>query len=63
MAASGRRAFTTRAYRGAKPRLRFRDQAHAAAGLTCLRFTHEQIAFEAAYVEGILVAVRERLCS
>ncbi len=42
---------------------RVRDQAHAAAGLTCLRFTHEQIAFEAEYVEGILVAVRERLCS
>lgn len=40
---------------------RRRDQAHAAAGLTPLRFTHEQIAREARQVEATLVAVVERL--
>jgi very-short-patch-repair endonuclease len=36
---------------------RRRDQAHAAAGLTAVRFTHEQIARETDHVEAILVAV------
>jgi very-short-patch-repair endonuclease len=33
---------------------RLRDQAHTAAGLTQLRFTHEQVRYEADYVVGIL---------
>jgi very-short-patch-repair endonuclease len=33
---------------------RRRDQAHAAAGLTPLRFTHAQVANQPRYVEGIL---------
>jgi hypothetical protein len=33
------------------------DQAHAAAGLTPLRFTHEQIVFDPARVEATLTAV------
>jgi very-short-patch-repair endonuclease len=36
---------------------RRRDQAHAAAGLTALRFTHEQVARETDHVEATLVAV------
>lgn len=40
---------------------RERDQAHTAAGLTPLRFTHEQVAFDAAHVESTLVAVVRRL--
>ena len=40
---------------------RERDQAHAAAGLTPLRFTHAQVAYEADRVEQVLVAVVERL--
>jgi very-short-patch-repair endonuclease len=40
---------------------RRRDQAHAAAGLTALRFTHAQIAFEPAHVEAVLRAVAARL--
>ena len=40
---------------------RIRDQTHAAAGMTPLRFTHEQVAFEPEYVEGILKAVAVRL--
>jgi very-short-patch-repair endonuclease len=40
---------------------RRRDQVHTAAGLTTLRFTHAQIRFEAADVEGLLIAVVERL--
>jgi hypothetical protein len=40
---------------------RVRDQMHTAAGLTCLRFTHEQIAFERAHVLAILTAVATRL--
>jgi very-short-patch-repair endonuclease len=40
---------------------RRRDQAHAAAGLTPLRFTHAQIRWEAAAVEGTLLAVARRL--
>ena len=40
---------------------RLRDQAHAAAGLTVLRFTHGQVAFEAAHVHKTLTAVARRL--
>jgi hypothetical protein len=39
---------------------RLRDQAHAAAGLVSLRFTHWQVRYEAAYVERTLVAVSRR---
>jgi very-short-patch-repair endonuclease len=39
---------------------RRRDQAHAAAGLTALRFTHEQIARETDRAGAILVAVVRR---
>jgi very-short-patch-repair endonuclease len=38
-----------------------RDQAHAAAGLTSLRFAHEQVRFEARYVRETLRAVATRL--
>ena len=37
---------------------RLRDQAHTAAGLTQLRFTHEQIRYESAHVREILAATR-----
>ena len=40
---------------------RLRDQKHAAAGLTPLRFTHAQVAFEPAHVRGVLDAVARRL--
>lgn len=40
---------------------RIRDQAHARAGLTSLRFTHAQVAYEAHGVEATLVAVARRL--
>jgi len=40
-----------------------RDQAHAAAGLTTLRFTHAQITFEPRHVEATLAAVAHRLRS
>jgi very-short-patch-repair endonuclease len=40
---------------------RERDQAHAAAGLTPLRFTHAQVAFEADRVVATLQAVVARL--
>ena len=40
---------------------RIRDQAHAAAGFTPLRFTHAQVAFKAEYVEHTLSAVAARL--
>ena len=40
---------------------RLRDQAHAAAGLTPLRFTHAQVTFEAGQVEATLAAVARRL--
>jgi very-short-patch-repair endonuclease len=38
-----------------------RNQVHAACGLTPLRFTHGQIAFEQGHVEAILTAVGRRL--
>lgn len=40
---------------------RVRDQAHLAAGLTPLRFTHAQVRFETGYVRFTLVAVANRL--
>lgn len=40
---------------------KLRDQAHTAAGLTPLRFTHEQVRFEARYVRETLRAVATRL--
>ncbi|HEY0630998.1 MAG TPA: DUF559 domain-containing protein [Thermoleophilaceae bacterium] len=40
---------------------RVRDQTHTAAGLTALRFTHEQVAHEQEHVELILAATHPRL--
>ena len=40
---------------------RRRDQVHAAAGLTTLRFTHSQVAYEPDSVEATLIAVTGRL--
>jgi very-short-patch-repair endonuclease len=40
---------------------RTRDQAHAAAGLTQLRFTHAQVRFDPRQVEATLTAVTRRL--
>lgn len=40
---------------------RLRDQAHLAAGMTPLRFTHQQVRFEAGYVRLTLLAVANRL--
>ncbi len=40
---------------------RLRDQAHTAAGLTQLRFTHEQVRYEPDYVRRILAQTASRL--
>ncbi len=40
---------------------RLRDQTHAAAGLTPLRFTHAQVRFEPSQVRATLIAVSRRL--
>jgi len=40
---------------------RRRDQAHTAAGMTPLRFTHAQVRFEGRYVRETLLAVVRRL--
>jgi predicted transcriptional regulator of viral defense system len=40
---------------------RARDQAHVAAGLTVLRFTHGQVRFEPGHVQSTLRAVQTRL--
>ena len=40
---------------------RLRDQAHAAAGLATLRFTHSQVTFRPQHVEATLGAVARRL--
>jgi very-short-patch-repair endonuclease len=40
---------------------RIRDQVHTASGLTALRFTHEQVAYEQGHVERILTAMWPRL--
>jgi very-short-patch-repair endonuclease len=42
-------------------RNRMRDQAHVAAGLTPLRFTHAQVRFEPDHVRVTLAAVARRL--
>jgi hypothetical protein len=39
---------------------RHRDHAHAAAGLTSLRFTHAQVVFESEHVRSTLAAVADR---
>ena len=40
---------------------RLRDQAHTAAGLTQLRFTHEQVRYEPEYIVRILAQTASRL--
>jgi len=40
---------------------RLRDQAHTAAGLTNLRFTHEQVRYESEHVLSVLEATRRRI--
>jgi very-short-patch-repair endonuclease len=40
---------------------RRRDQAHAVAGFTSLRFTHEQVRYEPEYVHAVLAGVARRL--
>lgn len=40
---------------------RLRDQAHTAAGLTPLRFTHAQVRYEPGHVEATLARVARRL--
>jgi very-short-patch-repair endonuclease len=40
---------------------RLRDQAHLAAGMTPLRFTHQQVRYEVGYVRLTLLAVANRL--
>jgi very-short-patch-repair endonuclease len=42
---------------------RRRDQAHAAAGLTPLRFTHAQVRYEPGYVREVLTSVARHLIS
>jgi very-short-patch-repair endonuclease len=41
---------------------RLRDQAHTAAGLTPLRFTHAQVRFEPRHVRATLEAAARRPC-
>jgi very-short-patch-repair endonuclease len=40
---------------------RVRDQAHTAAGLTPLRFTHAQVRYERRHVEETLRTISQRL--
>lgn len=40
---------------------RLRDQAHTAAGLVNLRFTHEQVRYHADHVRAVLEATRRRI--
>ena len=47
----------------AQARDRLRDQAHAAAGITPLRFTHAQVRYEPGRVEEILRAVARQSTS
>lgn len=47
----------------AQARDRLRDQAHAAAGMTCLRFTHAQVKRDPAHVTKTLAVVAERLAA
>ncbi len=46
---------------GQQARDRLRDQAHTAAGLTTLRFTHAQVRYEPRHVQSTLVKVATRL--
>jgi len=46
---------------GQQARDRLRDQAHTAAGLTALRFTHAQVRYESDHVRSTLVTVAARL--
>lgn len=45
----------------AQARDRLRDQAHTAAGLTQLRFTHEQVRYEPEHVRSVLAQTASRL--
>lgn len=45
----------------AQARDRLRDQTHTAAGMTCLRFTHRQVKFEASSVREVLSQTARRL--
>lgn len=45
---------------GQQARDRVRDQAHLAAGLTPLRFTHAQVRYDAAHVRGVLRTMARR---
>lgn len=47
----------------AQARDRLRDQAHVAAGLTALRFTHAQVHHEPGYVRATLATVARRLAA
>ena len=40
---------------------RVRDQTHTAAGMTQLRFTHEQVCYEPEHVLSVLRATAQRL--
>jgi len=42
---------------------RLRDQAHARAGLTALRFTHAQVTFDPGQVRDTLTGVMARLAA
>lgn len=46
---------------GQQTRDRVRDQAHAAAGMTPLRFTHAQVRFEPDHVRSTLIGVARRI--
>ena len=46
---------------GQQARDRLRDQAHTAAALTTLRFTHAQVRYEPRHVQSTLVKVATRL--
>lgn len=45
----------------AQARDRLRDQAHTAAGLTPLRFTHRQVRYERGHVRSVLTKIARRL--
>ncbi|HZK16492.1 MAG TPA: DUF559 domain-containing protein [Solirubrobacterales bacterium] len=47
----------------AQTRDHFRDQAHTAAGLTPLRFSHRQVKYDRPHVERVLRQTRRRLTS
>jgi very-short-patch-repair endonuclease len=44
----------------AQARDRLRDQTHTAAGLTCLRFTYQQVTHERGYVQRVLTQTARR---